>query len=117
EPRPDLSQQIVGERRLKGFRPCRKLPFIFTALAAADGVWKSRKRPSEYYRLNIFCKNIQSVILPFPKKQKKLPPPACGDRRGHGVSFWCEEESCSTATVAAPFRVLIEYPIVAKKIL
>ena len=26
-------------------------------------------------------------------------------------SFWCEEESCSTATVAAPFRVIIGYPI------
>jgi len=36
---------------------------------------------------------------------------------GFGVSFWCEEESCSRVTVAAPFPVLIGYPRLAKKIL
>ena len=36
---------------------------------------------------------------------------------GFGVSFWCEEESCSRVTVAAPFPVLIRYPILAKNLL
>ena len=36
---------------------------------------------------------------------------------GFGVSFWCEEESCSRVTVAAPFPVLIQYPILAKNLL
>ena len=48
---------------------------------------------------------------------KSCPRLIAASGGGDGVSFWCEEESCSTATVAAPFRVIIGYPILEKNIL
>ena len=45
---------------------------------------------------------------------KSCPRLIAASGGGDGVSFWCEEESCSTATVAAPFRVIIGYPILEK---
>ena len=54
---------------------------------------------------------------PTLPRKKSYPHLLAVTGGGFGVSFWSEEESCSRVTVAAPFPVLIQYPILAKNLL
>ena len=55
---------------------------------------------------------------PFSARQtgkKSCPHLLAVTGGGFGVSFWCEEESCSRVTVAAPFPVLNRIPNTCEK--
>ena len=113
-----LSRPSSGGRipRVQGRSPGRRPPHR----NGGPFSFPFRARKGKSIRQDAVCR--QAAACPFTGQpnsapQKSYPHLLAVTGGGFGVSFWCEEESCSRVTVAAPFPVLIQYPILAKNLL